>query len=152
MRVARLLLLALTLMLQSVAVAQSAPGLRTVTSNYNAARTMNRLERVVRTAGFRVFARIDHSREADRVSIPLRPTQVLIFGRPEAGSTLMQADQRIGIDLPMRFLVWMDESGKVNISWNDPAWLVQRHARTGHEATIESMRNAMERLASEAGG
>jgi uncharacterized protein (DUF302 family) len=139
-------------MLQSVAVAQSVAGLRTVTSNYNAARTMNRLERVVRTAGLRVFSRIDYGREADRASIPLRPTQLLIFGWPEAGSTLMQADQRIGIDLPMRFLVWMDEAGKVNISWNDPAWLVQRHARIGHEATIESMRKAMERLARDAGG
>lgn len=152
MRVERFLLLVVALILQSSAYAQSQVGLLTITSNYNAARTMNRLERVVRTAGFRVFARIDHSREADRVNIPLRPTQVLIFGRPEAGSTLMQADQRMGIDLPLRYLVWMDAAGKVNISWYDPAWLIERHALTGHEATIETMRNAMERFARDAGG
>jgi uncharacterized protein (DUF302 family) len=125
-------------------------GLKTITSAHNVERTMNRLERAVRTAGFRVFARVDHSRGADRVGIRLRPTQVLIFGKPEAGSALLQADQRIGIDLPMKFLVWMDKEGRTQVSWNLPGWLAARHEIDDLDPVVDTMGRALEEMARDA--
>ena len=131
---------------------QASDGLRSVAGEFNVERTMNRLERLVRAAGFRVFARIDHSRAADRVGVRLRPTQLLIFGKPEAGSVLMESDQRIGIDLPMKFLVWLDADGRTQISWNQPDWLADRHHLRDRDAVLEQMNRVMEQLATEAAG
>ena len=64
---------------------------------------------------------------AAAVGMPLRPTELLIFGDPTAGTRLMQAEQTIGIDLPLKALVWEDANGGVWISYNDPAWLAVRH-------------------------
>ena len=125
-------------------------GLKTVTSPHDVAQTMNRLERIVRVAEFRVFARIDHSRAADRVNIRLRPTQLLIFGKPQAGSGLMQSDQRMGIDLPVKYLVWQDEAGQVQVGWNDPAWLAARHGVKDRDPVIDKMSMALEKMAKEA--
>src|SRR4029450_12973509 len=71
--------------------------------------------------------RIDHAAGAAAVGMPLRPTELLIFGNPPAGTPLMQAEQTIGIDLPLKALVWEDASGGVWIAYNDPAWLAVRH-------------------------
>ena len=144
--------------LLTVVLALTAPlihaseGLQSIVSKYSVEQTMNRLERAVRVAGFRVFARIDHSRNADRVDIRLRPTQLLIFGKPEAGSTLMQSDQRMGIDLPVKYLVWLDADGQVQIGWNQPAWLATRHAVTDRAQILEGMSMALERMARDAAG
>ncbi len=74
-----------------------------------------------------VFARIDHAVGAAQVGLDLRPTEVVIFGNARGGTPLMQAAQTIGIDLPLKALVWEDAVGKVWLSYNDPAWLAQRH-------------------------
>lgn len=74
-----------------------------------------------------MFARIDHAAGAASVGLPLRPTELLIFGDAKAGTPLMQADQAIGIDLPLKALVYEDAAGKVWLSYNDPSWLAQRH-------------------------
>jgi uncharacterized protein (DUF302 family) len=89
--------------------------------------TMNRLEAGVKAKGMAIFARIDHAAGAAEVGMSLRPTELLVFGSPKGGTPLMQSAQTIGIDLPLKVLVWQDASGKTWLSYNDPSWLVERH-------------------------
>ena len=94
-------------------LAMAADGLMSVQSPYGPKETMDRLEAEVKARGMAVFARIDHAAGAAAVGLPLRPTEVLIFGAARAGTPLMQADQAVGIDLPLKALVYKDASGKV---------------------------------------
>jgi uncharacterized protein (DUF302 family) len=105
----------------------AADGLIAVRSSYGPKDTMDRLEAEVKAKGLTVFARIDHAAGATEVGLPLRPTEVLIFGNARGGTPLMQAAQTIGIDLPLKALVWQDASGVTWLSYNDPSWLAQRH-------------------------
>ena len=101
----------------------AADGLITLESAYGPKDTMNRLEAEVKAKGLTVFARIDHDVGAAEVGLPLRPTAVLIFGNAKGGTPLMQAAQTIGIDLPLKALVWQDAAGKTWLSYNDPGWI-----------------------------
>ena len=76
---------------------------------------------------FRSFALVDHSGEAEKVGIKMRPTKLLIFGSPEAGTPLMLAAPSVAIDLPLKILVWQDDQGKVWVSFNSPEYLKERH-------------------------
>ncbi len=107
-------------------------GLTTLPSIHSAKETMDRLEADVRAKGLTVFARIDHSAGAKAVGLSLRSTVLLIFGNAQGGTPLMQALQTAGIDLPLKALVWEDPGGKVWLSYNEPAWIAQRHADAGH--------------------
>lgn len=107
-------------------------GLITIKSGYRPEETMKRFEAEVRQKGMTVFAHIDHAAGAAAVGLPLRPTDFLIFGSAKAGTPLMQSVQTIGIDLPLKALVWQDASGDTWLSYNDPAWPAKRHA-AGHE-------------------
>ena len=102
-------------------------GLTTLLSNFGPKETMDRLEAEVRGKGITVFARIDHAAAAAEAGLALRPTELLIFGNPRAGTPLMQSTQTIGIDLPLKALVWQDASGKTWLSYNGPSWLARRH-------------------------
>src|SRR6266436_3256956 len=104
-----------------------ADGLVTLASPYGSRETMDRLEAELTTKGLRIFARIDHAAGAAEAGLSLRPTEVLIFGNAKAGTPLMQANQTIGIDLPLKALVWQDAAGKVWLSYNEPNWLATRH-------------------------
>jgi len=104
-----------------------AEGLIVVASDFDPEQTMNRLEAEVRARGMTVFARIDHSGGARPNSGPLRRTEVLIFGDPRDSALLVQADQQIGIDLPLRVLVYVDSDGNAWIVYYSPSWLAQRH-------------------------
>jgi uncharacterized protein (DUF302 family) len=105
----------------------AADGLITLRSAFNAKETMTRLEAEVGARGMTVFAHIDHAAGAAAVGLPLRPTDLLIFGAAKGGTPLMQAVQTIGIDLPLKALVWQDEAGATFLSYNDPAYLTHRH-------------------------
>lgn len=105
----------------------SADGLITVSSSFGPEETMKRLEAEVRAKGMTVFARVDHAAGAAEAGLPLWPTDLLIFGAARGGTPLMQAAQTIGIDLPLKALVWQDEEGKTFLSYNDPAYLAHRH-------------------------
>lgn len=113
-----------------------ADGLTTLRSSYGPHDTMNRLEAELKARGMTVFARIDHAAGATGVGLSLRPTEVLIFGNAKAGTPLMQSVQTVGIDLPLKALVWQDASGGTWLSYNDPAWLAQRHALPNETATV----------------
>lgn len=102
-------------------------GLITIPSSFGPKETMDRLETEIKAKGMTVFARIDHAAGAAAVGLSLRPTELLIFGSAKAGTPLMQANQAIGIDLPLKALVFEDAPGKVWLSYNDPRWLVSRH-------------------------
>jgi uncharacterized protein (DUF302 family) len=126
----------------------AAQGLTTLRSSYGPKDTMNRLEAEVRAKGMTVFARIDHATGAIAVGLSLRPTEVLIFGNAKAGTPLMQSVQTIGIDLPLKALVWQDGSGDTWLSYNDPVWLAQRHGLGGEtEAAIGTMAAALDAVA-----
>lgn len=96
-------------------------------SKHSVADTVGRLEETLRVKGVRLFALIDHSGEAEKVGLKMRPTKLLIFGNPKAGTPLMQAAPSSAIDLPLKILVWEDESGKTWVSYNSPAYLLERH-------------------------
>lgn len=107
--------------------AQAADGLISVESPYSAEATMNKLEDVVKSKGLNVFARIDHAAGAKKAGMALRPTELLIFGNPQGGTPFMKCAQSVGIDLPLKALVWEDNSGQVWLGYNDPKYLAQRH-------------------------
>ena len=115
-------------------------GLTTVPSSYGPKDTMDRLEAALKAKGLTIFARVDHAAGAAEVGLPLRPTELLIFGNAKGGTPLMQADQTVGIDLPLKALVWQDASRKTWLSYNDPAWIAGRHG-LGQEvdATVAAM-------------
>jgi len=120
----------------------AAQGLTTLRSSYGPKDTMNRLEAEVRAKGMTVFARIDHAAGARAAGLSLRPTEVLIFGNAKAGTPPMQSVQTVGIDLPLKALVWQDSSGDTWLSYNDPAWLAQRHGVSGETAAAISTMTA----------
>lgn len=120
-----------TLMVLGMLVASAAfaadNGIVSRPSRYSVPETLDRLEAAVRAKGVTIFARIDHSGEAQRAGLVMRPTQLLIFGNPKAGTALMNASPSIAIDLPLKALAWEDASGQVWLSFNDPAYLQRRH-------------------------
>jgi uncharacterized protein (DUF302 family)/uncharacterized membrane protein YidH (DUF202 family) len=106
---------------------QSEKGIVTIPTNQSVEQTVRKLEEVLRANGTKRFALVDHSGEAQQVGMHMRPTKLLIFGNPKAGTPLMVATPSIAIDLPLKVLVWEDANGKVWISYNAPAYLAARH-------------------------
>jgi uncharacterized protein (DUF302 family) len=126
----------------------AADGLTTIRSSFGPQDTMNRLETAMKANGLTVFARIDHAAGAAAAGLSLRPTEVLIFGNAKGGTPLMQSVQAIGIDLPLKALVWQDAAGDTWLSFNDPDWLAKRHRLGGEtEAAIGAMTGALAALA-----
>jgi len=119
------LLLATLLSLSSAAI--GADGLISVKSPFPVKETMNRFEGLAKKRGLNIFARVDHSAGAAKVGKTLRPTEVIIFGNPQGGTPFMECAQSVGIDLPLKALVWEDAQGQVWLGYNDPAFLAKRH-------------------------
>jgi uncharacterized protein (DUF302 family) len=127
-------------------------GLTTVPSSFGPSQTMDRLEAEIRASEMEVFVRIDHAAGAAEVGLPLQPTELIIFGNARGGTPLMQSVQTVGIDLPLKALVWQDPAGKTWISYNEPKWIVQRHGVAGVESTIDKMADLLAAIAKEASG
>ena len=125
-------------------------GLKTIRSNFGPRETMDRLEAEIKVRGMSVIARIDHAASAAEVGLTLRPTEVIIFGNPRGGTPLMQANQTIGIDLPLKVLVWQDAAGDTWVSYNEPDWLAKRHGIGGADRVVAAMGQALSAIASEA--
>jgi len=117
-------------------------------SDFDVRTTMDRLVAEVSARGAAVLARIDHAEGARAAGLSLAPMEVLIFGNPRAGTPLMQAAPTIGIDLPLRALVWQDGSGAAFLAYNDPAWIARRHdINTETAPALQAMTGFLEAVA-----
>jgi uncharacterized protein (DUF302 family) len=96
-------------------------------SNHSVEDIVDRLQNILKSKGITLFALIDHSGEAEKAGLKMPPTRLLIFGSPKAGTAVMLAAPSAAIDLPLKVLVWEDAQGKVWMSFNDPAYLQERH-------------------------
>lgn len=122
--------------------ASAADGLIVMKSPHSAKDTMDRLEATVKQRGLNVFARIDHAAGAAKIGKLLRPTEVLIFGNPQGGTPFMECAQTVGIDLPLKALVWEDSASVAWLGYNDPAFLAQRHGAASCPA-VENLQKAL---------
>jgi uncharacterized protein (DUF302 family) len=131
--------------------AMATDGLTTIQSGFGPQDTVRRLEAAVKAKGMTIFARIDHAAGAEEVGLALRPTELLIFGNAKGGTPLMQSDQTMGIELPLKALVWQDAAGKTWLSYNDPSWLAKRHGMGADvEPTVKAMAAALAAVATTA--
>jgi uncharacterized protein (DUF302 family) len=127
-------------------------GIITVASGFPAQETARRLKVAIAKRGLTLFARIDHATNAASANLPLRPTEVFIFGNARGGTPLMQDQQTAGIDLPLKMLLWEDADGRVSLSYNSPAWIAQRHSLgPANAAPVAAMTAALDAIAREAG-
>jgi uncharacterized protein (DUF302 family) len=102
-------------------------GLIDIPSNHSVDETVKKLKGILQAKGITLFALVDHSGEAAKTGMKMRPTKLLIFGNPKAGTPVMLAAPSSAIDLPLKILVWEDAHGKVSITYNSPSYLQERH-------------------------
>ena len=126
-------------------VANAAGDLVNKASSSNVQETMDKLEQIVLGKGLTVFNRIDHQANASKAEMEMGPAQVLIFGSPKMGTTIMQQDPAAGLDLPLRVLVYQDSEGKTWISYHDPGALEQAYQLKGNPA-IKKAQGALGKL------
>jgi len=122
-------------------------GVITVQSSFGAKETMDRLEAEVNDKGLTMFAGVDHAAGATAIGMQLRPTKLLIFGNARGGTPLMQASQVVGIDLPLKVLVYQDAADKVWLAYNNPSWIAKRHGLSAAVASnVQALTKALEGL------
>ena len=135
-----------------IATASPDDGLITKKSKYSVSETLDRLENVLKKKGITVALRWKHSNKANAVNIPLRPTELLMFGNPKLGSHMFTSNQTAGIDLPMKALAWEDEKGNVFLSYNDHAFISKRHHINNRANILKKMSGALNKLSNVATG
>lgn len=118
-------------------------GLITMQSNHSMQDTADKLAAIIESKGMKVFARVDHQKNAQSVDLTLRPTQVIMFGNPKAGTPLMQCEQSVAIDLPQKILISEDADKKVWLSYNNPEYLKNRHNIKGCDTEIANISKAL---------
>jgi uncharacterized protein (DUF302 family) len=118
----------------------------TLPSAHSATQTVERLKALLVQKEIEVFAHIDHAAGAQRVGFSLRPTHLLIFGNPKAGTPLMQTQQAIGLDLPLRVLVWEDGDGKVWLTYRRVRDLVREHRVEGRDEVVKALDDGLASL------
>jgi uncharacterized protein (DUF302 family) len=126
--------------------------LTSIQSSFGPKATMERVEDEIRARGLNVFARIDHSAGAAEVGLTLAPTELMIFGNARGGTPLMQSARTVGIDLPLKILVWQDPANKTWLSYNEPGWIARRHNVANAEPVVSSMADLLSAIAREAAG
>ena len=133
--------------------AMAVEGLVSVESHFDPQQTLERLEGEVKARGLTVFARIDHAAGATAVGLTLRPTTVVIFGNAKGGTPLMQASQVVGLELPLKVLVWQDAADKTWLSYTDPANLAKRYSLPPETAAVVgNLAGALKAVTSKAAG
>jgi uncharacterized protein (DUF302 family) len=126
-------------------------GLVTIASAHPVRDTIDRLAASLAARGITVFARIDHAAGAASVGMELRPTELLIFGNPKAGTPLMQAGQTIAIDLPLKVLAWQDAAGNSWLTTDDLRWLAARHRLASDAAaSVDALATLLAKLTGDA--
>lgn len=136
-----------SLFLSAFAFAENDNGLVRLKSAHDVKTTADQLESMLKKKGITVFARIDHGQGAKEVGETLRPTELLIFGNPKMGAPLMNCGQSVGIDLPLKALIWEDENGEVWLAYNHPDYFAKRHGIKGCQAVLEKMEKALANFA-----
>jgi uncharacterized protein (DUF302 family) len=101
-------------------------GIISKASKYSVPETLDRVDALLQSKGIKIFVRVDHSGEAEKVGLKMPPTQLLIFGNPKGGTPVMMAAPTAAIDLPLKALAWQDADGKVWLSYNDPEYIKKR--------------------------
>lgn len=118
-------------------------GMIVLPSPHGVKETVDKLATVLESKGMKIMARVDHSAGAASVDLELRPTELIIFGNPKAGTPLMLCSQSLAIDLPQKMLAWEDEAGKVWLGYNDPAFIKGRHHTEGCDVAFEKISGAL---------
>jgi uncharacterized protein (DUF302 family) len=113
---------------------------------------MERLEAQIHAKGLNVFARVDHAAGAAEVGLPLAPTDLVIFGNARGGTPLMQSVQTVGIDLPLKILVWQDAGNNTWLSYNEPGWIAQRHGVANAETIVNKLSDVLRAITTTAAG
>lgn len=139
-------LIASAILIVSSCIANAADGMIEVKSAHSAAETGTRLAAAIEARKLTLFARIDHAAGAKKIDKTLRPTEVFIFGNPNGGTPLMECAQSMGIDLPLKMLVWQAADGSVMLGYNDPAWLAKRHG-AACEMPVGNLSKALDGIA-----
>ena len=124
----------------------AADGVINVKSKHSVEQTANKLEKVLLSKGMKIFKRVKHSEGARSVGISINPTELIIFGNPKVGSPLMKCAPTVAIDLPQKALIWQDANSRVWISYNDPAYLKQRHNIQGCDKVLAKVSGALSKL------
>ena len=128
----------------------TANGITRISSKHSVAMTLERLESLLKERGVMIFARIDFSGDAARAGLTMLPEQMLIFGNPKAGTPLMQSAPAVGLDLPLKALVWQDASGQTQVAYNDTQYIIRRHGLdAGFAANLAAVVPLIERAAGE---
>lgn len=139
------LILVVALLISPVVLAGE-KGMITIKSNHSVSVTLDRLENVLKKKGITIVTRWSHDKGAKKAGIPLRPTELLIFGNPKMGSHFFTSNQTSGIDLPMKALAWEDAKGQVWLTYNDPKYIAGRHGIGDRAKIVKKMTGALKKL------
>jgi uncharacterized protein (DUF302 family) len=148
----QLLIIALAALFSSSAMAQHIDGLIKMKSKYSVTVTLDRLENIVKKKGITVAVRWNHSAKANKIGIPMRDTQLLIFGNPKLGSYLMTSEQTAAIDMPLKAIAWKDAKGQVWLGYNDPYYIAKRHHITNRAEVLKKISHALAAMTHKAAG
>lgn len=121
-------------------------GVISVKSELSVEQTMNKFEKILKSKGVTIFARVNHAKGAKSVGKNLRDTELLIFGNPKLGTPLLTSNQLIGLDLPLKALAWQDKQGDVWLSYNAPKYLAHRHSVDNRDKVIKKMTGILKKL------
>lgn len=122
-------------------------GIITKSSSKSFTETYNSLKKALSAnENISIIAELDHQKNASSVGMDMRPTKIILFGNPKLGTPLMQVDQKIGLDLPQKMLVWEDSESNVYVSYNDPAYIANRYSISGKDEVIKTIESALEKL------
>lgn len=124
----------------------TADGVVTTTVEDDVAATVDRIESAIEESPLTLVTTIDHAANAASAEMELPPTTLLLFGNPEVGTPLMQAERTVALDLPQKMLVW-DEDGQTMVAYNDPAYLAERHGIEGQSDRLDQISSVLEGLA-----
>ncbi len=148
----RLLTLVLSSIISSTGFASSINpdkpdnGLISLKSSHSVTETANRFEKLVLAKKFTIFSRINHTENAKNIGEVIEPTELIIFGKPKIGSQLMQCNQMVAIDLPLKILFTKDNKGQTWITYNDPSYLNKRYNLKGCQQLLDKMSDALQKL------
>ncbi|WP_299186708.1 DUF302 domain-containing protein [uncultured Psychrobacter sp.] len=129
---------------ETMAAINAEKGLVTMQSSHSVQATADKLASIIESKGMKVFARVDHQKNAQGADLTLRPTQVIMFGNPKAGTPLMNCEQSVAIDLPQKILISEDADKKVWLSYNHPEYLKERHNIKGCDTQLANIAKALD--------